>query len=96
MRPWRKIPVGQLKARLGLADYDAEAPLRPEPYAPERVRIPLKQHVGVPAAPAVRVGQAVKRGDLIGEAPEDGLCVPVHASITGSVTKIQDFIEIQA
>jgi Na+-translocating ferredoxin:NAD+ oxidoreductase RnfC subunit len=96
IRPWRQIPVSQLKSRLGLEDYEAEAPLRQEPYAPALVRIPLKQHVGVPAQPLVKVGQAVARGDLIGDVPEDQLGVPVHASITGQVTAVKDFVEITA
>jgi Na+-translocating ferredoxin:NAD+ oxidoreductase RnfC subunit len=96
IRPWRKIPVSQLKSRLGLEDYEAAAPLRHEPYAPQKVRIPLKQHVGVPATPLVAVGQAVKRGDLIGDMPEDQLGVPVHASIGGRVSAVQGFVEITA
>jgi Na+-translocating ferredoxin:NAD+ oxidoreductase RnfC subunit len=96
IRPWRKIPVSQLKSRLGLEDYEAEAPLRQEAYAPKTVRIPLKQHVGVPARPVVAVGQTVRRGDLIGDLPEDQLGVPVHASIDGRVTAVQGFVEITA
>ncbi|MDD5627642.1 MAG: SLBB domain-containing protein [Elusimicrobia bacterium] len=96
IRPWRQIPVSQLKSRLGLEDYEAEAPLRQEPYAPALVRIPLKQHVGVPARPVVKTGQAVERGDLIGDLPEDQLGAPVHASISGQVTAVTDFVEITA
>ena len=94
IRPWRRIPVAALKSRLGLEDYEAEAPLRHEPYAPKRVRIPLKQHVGVPAKPTVAVGQSVARGDTVGDVPEEALGVPVHASISGKVTAVQDFVEI--
>jgi len=96
IRPWRKVPVSQLKARLGLEAYEADAPLLQKSYAPKLVRIPLQQHVGVPATPVVTVGQAVKRGDAIGEVPEDQLGVPVHASISGRVTQVKDFIEIQS
>ena len=96
IRPWRKIPVSQLKSRLGLEDYAADAPLRLEPYAPKLVRIRLKQHVGVPAQPQVAVGQTVQRGDMIGDVPEEQLGVPVHASISGQVTAVKDFVEITA
>jgi len=96
IRPWRKIPVSQLKSRLGLEDYEAEAPLRLEPYAPKVVRIPLKQHVGVAAKPLVAVGQAVRRGDPVGDVPEDQLGAPVHASVCGTVTAVKDFVEITA
>ena len=96
IRPWRKVPVSQLKSRLGLEDYEAEAPLSLEPYAPKVVRIPLKQHVGAAASPVVKAGQAVRRGELIGDVPEDQLGVPVHASIDGTVTAVKDFVEITA
>ncbi|MFA6004548.1 MAG: 4Fe-4S dicluster domain-containing protein, partial [Elusimicrobiota bacterium] len=96
LRPWRKIPAAQLKARLGLTDYDADAALRRESYAPRSVRIPLKQHVGVPAQAVVKVGDSVRRGDLIGDLAEDQLGVPVHASIAGRVSAITGYIEIQA
>ena len=63
---------------------------------PARVSIPLKQHVGVPAAATVRVGQRVRRGDVVGDVPEEALGVPVHASIDGTVTALGDCVEISA
>ncbi len=96
LRPWRQIPTFQLKVKLGLEGYGDDAPLRLEPYAPKKVRIPLKQHVGVPAQPTVKIGQTVQRTDVIGDVPEDRLGVPIHASISGQVTAIQDFVEITA
>ena len=94
MRAFRKVPVSQLIARLGLSDYDAEAPFVPGDYAPKRVRIPLKQHAGAPASPVVREGQAVRRGELIGDIPAGQLGARVHASIGGRVTAISDLVEI--
>jgi Na+-translocating ferredoxin:NAD+ oxidoreductase RnfC subunit len=43
----------------------------------------------------VQVGQRVAVGDVIGAAP-DGLGVPVHASIAGTVTEVGDAVRIQA
>jgi len=94
VRPFRLLPVKQLVLRLGLADYQAEAPLSREEYAPKKVRILLKQHIGVPAKPAVKVGQKVERGQLLGDVPEDQLGAPVHASISGTVSVVGDYIEI--
>jgi len=94
VRPFRMTPVKRLMHRLGLDDYKADAPLRVEDYLPERVRIPLKQHVGVPARALVKAGQRVALGEILGDVPEDQLGVPVHASIVGTVTSVGDCVEI--
>ena len=94
-RSFRKVPVRQLVARLGLADYEAEAPLARPHYVPESVRIPLKQHAGAPAVAVVKTGEKVSRGDLIGEIPEGQLGARVHASISGTVAAVADFVEIR-
>lgn len=96
VREYRLAPIAQLIERLGLADYDAEAHLVDAEVRPARVRIPLKQHVGVPAAATVKVGRKVERGQTVGDVPEDALGVPVHASITGTVTAVDDCVEISA
>ena len=90
----RKIPVKRLIARLGLTSYDKPAPLRCEAITGSVVRIPMKQHVGAPAKATVTVGQQVRCGDLIGQAPADGLGANVHASIDGVITEANDCIVI--
>ena len=95
VREYRLVPTGQLMARLGLADYKADAPLLEREFLPERVRIPLKQHVGVPATALVKAGQKVRRGEKIGDVPADQLGVPVHASIDGVVKAVTDCVEIE-
>ena len=54
---------------------------------PKEVVIPLQQHVGTPCLPLVSVGEQVLRGQKIGDA--EGLCVPVHSSVSGTVTAIE-------
>ena len=54
--------------------------------APQQVVIPLQQHIGVPCQPLVQVGDAVRVGQKIGDG--EGLCVPVHASVSGQVVEI--------
>ena len=54
---------------------------------PKQVIIPMQQHIGAPCAPLVQVGDTVKRGQKIGDG--EGLCVPVHASVSGTVTAIE-------
>lgn len=54
---------------------------------PKEVVIPLQQHIGVPCSALVKVGDHVLRGQMIGDG--EGLCVPVHASVSGTVTAIE-------
>ncbi|GAF88947.1 unnamed protein product, partial [marine sediment metagenome] len=51
---------------------------------PERVILPLSQHIGAPAKPVVSAGDHVLVGQLIAEA--GGACsAPIHATISGEV-----------
>jgi electron transport complex protein RnfC len=53
-----------------------------------QVVIPVNQHFGAPIQPVVKVGDLVRRGQKIADA--DGrMTVPVHASISGVVKKIE-------
>ena len=54
---------------------------------PKQVVIPMVQHIGAPCTPLVKVGDRVLRGTKIGDG--DGLCVPVHASVAGTVTAVE-------
>ena len=61
----------------------AGLPIRRLPF-PERVTVPLAQHIGKPARTCVRIGQPVARGELIAEA--DGfVSIPHHAPVSGTV-----------
>ena len=55
---------------------------------PRQVIIPLLQHIGAPCKPLVNVGDRVLRGQKIGDG--EGLCVPVHASVSGTVAAIEE------
>ena len=54
---------------------------------PETVVIPMVQHIGAPCTPLVKVGDRVLKGQKIGDG--EGLCVPVHASVSGKVVAIE-------
>ena len=54
---------------------------------PGQVVIPMQQHIGVPCEPLVKVGERVLRGQKIGDG--EGLCVPVHASVSGTVVAVE-------
>jgi electron transport complex protein RnfC len=53
-----------------------------------QVVIPVNQHFGAPLQALVKVGDTVRRGQKIADA-EGRMTVPVHASITGVVKKIE-------
>lgn len=54
---------------------------------PRILVIPMQQHIGAPCTPLVKVGDHVLRGQKIGDG--EGLCVPVHASVSGTVIAIE-------
>ena len=54
---------------------------------PKQVVIPMQQHIGAPCQPLVAVGERVLKGQKIGDG--EGLCVPVHASVSGTVIAIE-------
>ena len=64
----------------------ADVPLRALPL-PERLYVPMQQHVGGPARPIVLVGQHVLKGQLIAE-PQGNVSAPVHAPTSGEVSAI--------
>ena len=59
--------------------------------APSTVTIPMSMHIGAPAKPVVKVGDLVKVGTLIAEAG-GFVSDPIHASVSGKVTKITDYL----
>ena len=58
--------------------------------APSRVVIPVRQCLGHPAEPLVRVGQDMLAGEPVARAITDGRAPNVHASISGRVTAITE------
>ncbi len=72
--------------RKNTADVQA---LRIEP--PKTVTIPMQMHIGAPAVPTVKVGDTVKVGTLIAEAG-GAISAPIHASVSGTVKKIVDYL----
>lgn len=93
----RRFNVHRLTKRLGLAEFDKEAPMEECKKTFNTVNIQLSQHIGAPAKPVVAVGDQVTRGQMIGEIPEGALGARVFASIDGKVTAVGDGkITIQA
>jgi Na+-translocating ferredoxin:NAD+ oxidoreductase RnfC subunit len=98
MREYRLVPTHRLTARLGLSEWDHQScPLDETDYQPQRVSIPLQQHIGAPAEPVVAAGARVAVGDLIARIPEGKLGANIHASIGGRIDRVDSAaIEIAA
>ena len=54
---------------------------------PDILVIPMSQHIGAPCKPLVKKNDQVKKGQKIGD--NQGLCVPVHASVSGKVKSVE-------
>lgn len=56
---------------------------------PRRVTLPLEQHIGLPGEPCVAVGQRVRTGECVALG-QGMITADIHASITGTVTAIEE------
>lgn len=93
----RRVPMERLTARIGLTRYDVPAPMIDEEVTAKSVKIQLTQHIGAPAKAFVAVGDKVTVGQPIGGADDDKLGVKIHATISGTVTDVNDkFVTIKA
>lgn len=54
---------------------------------PEKVILPMQQHIGAPCIPTVKKGDHVYVGTVVGD-NEAYMSVPVHSSVSGTVTDI--------
>ena len=66
--------------------YANNQPIRDFPE-PDLLVIPMAQHIGAPCKPLVKKGDLVTVGQKIGD--NQGLCVPVHASVSGKVKAVE-------
>lgn len=90
----RKAPMSRLMTKLGLRQFHNVGPINDAILPANRVGIKLKQHVGAPCESLVGVGDRVTKGQTIGRPPvvngKSALGAPVHASIDGTVTNIEN------
>ena len=54
---------------------------------PDVLIVPMSQHIGAPCKPLVKKNDLVKKGQKIGD--NQGLCVPVHAPVSGKVKSVE-------
>lgn len=57
------------------------------PGLPERLFVPVSQHLGAPCVPVVAVGDRVERGQVIADV-DAMVSAPVHSPVTGEVRSI--------
>jgi Na+-translocating ferredoxin:NAD+ oxidoreductase RnfC subunit len=97
MKEYRRVPLAQLRKRLQVEEYESETPFDPAECRPAAVRIKLKQHAGQASEAAVKVGDVVQKGQLMGRVPEQKMGAHVHASIAGKVRAVTpEYVEIVA
>ena len=74
----------------GLSRDRAIEPLAPPP----QVVLPMSQHLGVPCTPTVKKGDAVRKGQAVGQPdpsnPRRFVSAPVHASVSGKVVAVEE------
>jgi len=95
LRDGRKAPSFRTAARVGVTKYYNYEITDIISASVSRVEIPLKMHIGAPAAPVVSVGDRVRLGQLIAQPPEGALGAVIHASISGRVTAVGERIVIE-
>ncbi|WDV45090.1 4Fe-4S dicluster domain-containing protein [Clostridiaceae bacterium M8S5] len=94
LREYRKVPVSRLISRLDLNIYKDTKLGEIENIKAQKVYIPLSQHIGKPASPVVKVGDIVEKGQLIGKIELGTLGANIHASISGKVCEVGEYIAI--
>lgn len=89
-RNCKLVPMKRLIARLNIGDYNVSAPLCESEVSPSELKIKTSQSIGAPAVPKVKIGDKVKKGDVIAEAAENALSLPLHAPMDGTVVSVDD------
>lgn len=65
-----------------------QKPIRHLPIA-DTLIVPLRQHIGFPAKPIIKVGQLVKKYELIAKSAENSISSMIHAPSSGEVIAIK-------
>lgn len=90
-RASRLVSSQTLIDRLGIRKYVKDkVERRYIDFSPSTVYIDLKQHVGKPATPTVKVGDRVSVGDVVAQTAFEDLGTTMHASIDGTVKEVTD------
>ena len=97
MKEYRRVPLSQLRRRLQIEEYEQEAPFTSVECRPAVTRVKMRQHAGQAARPAVREGQRVEAGQVVGRVEDAAMGAHVHAGISGTVRAVTpEMVEIVA
>ena len=82
--------IGRVRGGVGVEHNKntADMPVERMPV-PERVVLPMQQHIGAPCVPTVKVGDKVSVGQVIGDS-DKFVSAPIHATISGTVKSVGD------
>jgi len=90
----RRVPIARLIRKLGLWQFNNTGPLKEQTLKLKSATLPLKQHAGAPAEPAVRVGDTVRRGQVVARPAEGKLGAVLHAPIDGRVAALNGSVTL--
>lgn len=81
-------PVGKTRGGQKLRHHKDTAEIESVRFVPDEVVLPMSMHIGAPCTPVVAKGDRVLVGQLIADS-ESPVSAPIHASVSGTVTKIE-------
>ena len=89
-RDLRRLTTARLRHKLDLEKYNNPSPLNEEEVKVDRLYVSLRQNIGVISSAIVKEGQEIKREELLAEAPENSLGLPIHSPVDGKIIKVTD------
>ena len=95
LREYRKVAPKRILSRMGLGELYGKNTEAFKEVEVDYVKLPLKQHIGVPADPIVENGDYVSCGQLIAKMGQGKMGADIHASISGVIEEIGDEIVIR-
>lgn len=89
-RDLRRMTTARLRQKLDLEKYNNPSPLSDKEVSVKRLYISLRQNIGAPSVAAVKAGERVEKGQIIAQAPENALGLPIHCPTDGTVARVTD------
>lgn len=89
MRDGRHVPIATLTRRLSVEEYDRHAPFQSDGLRPRILVLPLKQSAGAACVPAVKPGERVHSGQVIGAPAPNALGALLHCPVEAMVQAVE-------
>ncbi len=87
-RNFKLVPMERLIARLGVKEYDVDAPITELKIENKELKIALSQHIGQPAKAVVKKGDVVEKQQKLASC--EGLGAEIHSPVPAKVKDITD------